>query len=201
MATTIVSKAYCSSSPVVLTVRKRPHVVNGGGFVVTNCRQIPVFRVDGCGILGKKGELLVRDEKGDALLLIRQQQGGIQALSIHRQWKGYSLDYEGMQRKVFSLKEPHSCFARNHAIRICTEPRLCMGTDWDFEVRGSFPERACTIIHNNGSIVAQVGENKEMKMSSSKDVYHVVMSPGIDQAFVVGVIAVLDNIYHESTRC
>jgi len=35
----------------------------------------------------------------------------------------------------------------------------------------------------------------------SKEFYQVVVQPGHDQAFVVGVIAVLDNIHGESTRC
>ena len=67
----LVSKFYCSSSEVVFVVRTRPHVINGGGFVVTDCNQKVVFSVDGCGILGKEEELVVRDEKRDALLLLR----------------------------------------------------------------------------------------------------------------------------------
>lgn len=69
----IVSKMYCSPSQVVLVVRRRPHVVNGGGFVVTDCTQKVVFRVDGCGILGKDGEVVLRDAEGDSLLLIRRK--------------------------------------------------------------------------------------------------------------------------------
>ena len=71
----IINKTYCSSSQVVLVVRRRPHVTNGGGFVVTDCNQKVIFRVDGCGILGKKDELILRDGNGDgdALLLIRRK--------------------------------------------------------------------------------------------------------------------------------
>ena len=51
-------------------------------------------------------------------------------------------------------------------------------------------------------IYTQVGVNKEVeKLMESKDLYHVVVKPGIDQAFVFGVIAILDNIYGESTYC
>lgn len=39
------------------------------------------------------------------------------------------------------------------------------------------------------------------ELMGSKDLYHVVIKPGIDQAFVIGVIAVLDYIYEESTGC
>lgn len=48
----------------------------------------------------------------------------------------------------------------------------------------------------------QVGIKKEMEMMmESKDVYHVMVKPGIDQAFVIGVIAILDYMHGESTRC
>lgn len=39
------------------------------------------------------------------------------------------------------------------------------------------------------------------KLIESKDLYHVVVNPGMDQAFVFGVIAILDYIYGESTHC
>lgn len=88
----IVSKMYCSSSQVVLVVRSRPHVVNGGGFVVTDCTQKVVFRVDGCGILGKDGEVVLRDAEGDSLLLIRRK---VQLfLDFHNLFRG-SNSYRG----------------------------------------------------------------------------------------------------------
>lgn len=39
--------------------------------MVTDCDQKVVFSVDGCGILGKAEELILRDGKRDALLLLR----------------------------------------------------------------------------------------------------------------------------------
>lgn len=39
------------------------------------------------------------------------------------------------------------------------------------------------------------------ELMNSKDLYYVLVKAGYDQAFVVGVIAVLDNIHGESTRC
>ncbi|KAM4087587.1 hypothetical protein ACB094_07G005800 [Castanea mollissima] len=160
----VINKSYCSSSQVVLVLRRRPHVTNGGGFVVTDCNQKVIFRVDGCGILGTKDELILRDGDGDgdALLLICRKH--------LQEWKGYTFDYEGSQKLVFSLKEPNSCLVRNNAIKISTEPRD--------------------------------GVKKEVQeLMASKDLYHVVVKPGIDQAFVFGVIATLDYIYGESMRC
>ncbi|MBA0661808.1 hypothetical protein Goklo_006050 [Gossypium klotzschianum] len=126
----------------------------------------------------------------------------VEALSIHKKWKGYSFDYEGSQKLVFTLKEPaRSCLSNNNAIRISTEPKSS-SKQCEYEINGYFPDRKCSIIDSTGNLVAQVGVKKEVEeLMASKDVYQVVVKPGIDQAFVFGVIAVLDYIYGESTRC
>ncbi|KAG2717933.1 hypothetical protein I3843_03G194600 [Carya illinoinensis] len=198
----IISKTYCSSSQVVLVVRKRPHVISGGGFVVTDYSQKVIFRVDGCGIIGRKEELMLRDSGGDALLLIRRKGATVEVLSLYKNWKGYTSDYEGSQKLVFSLKEPNSFLVKNNVMRISTEPRVSK-KDWDFEIRGYFPDRDCSIVDTKGNIVAQMARAKKEvpEFMTSNDLYHVVVQPGIDQAFVFGVIAILDYIYGESTRC
>ncbi|ONK66088.1 uncharacterized protein A4U43_C06F4030 [Asparagus officinalis] len=192
----IVSKIFCSSSLTTLTVRKRPRVVNGGGFAVTDRRPKTIFTVDGCGVIGSKGQLLVRDEDGASILRIQKKGGVVQALSTGHQWKGFA-DNQGTNKLVFSLKESRACFAKNERIRICTEPRSSH-RDWDYEVHGSFPDKDCSINDRRGAIVAEVIVSEMME---SKEIYQLIVRPGYDQAFVVGVIAVLDSIHGESTSC
>lgn len=143
--------------------------------------------------------------------LVVLQGGMVQALSLHRKWKGYAYGYEGSQKQVFSLKEPKpnsSCLLTNNviAIRVSTDHNETTGSSksWsNFEIKGYFPDRDCSIVDSvSNSIVAQVTMNLNMKATiASKDVYYVVVKPGMDQAFVVGVIATLDHIYGESTVC
>ncbi|KAI3447222.1 hypothetical protein Pfo_003887 [Paulownia fortunei] len=197
----IVSKVYCSPSEVVLAVRRRPNVVNGGGFAVADCSQRVVFRVDGCGILGKKQELILRDGEGNALLLIRRQGAMIEALSLTKRWKGFTYDFLGSQKLVFTLKEPNSCFSNKTPIRISLESNESSSYG-SFEIRGDFSDRSCTIVNSTGHLIAQIGVKEEVEqVMSGRDLYHVKIMPGIDQAFVFGVIAVLDYIYDGSTRC
>uniref|UniRef100_A0A7N0UMZ3 Uncharacterized protein n=1 Tax=Kalanchoe fedtschenkoi TaxID=63787 RepID=A0A7N0UMZ3_KALFE len=198
----VVSKIYCSPDQSLLVVRRRPHMVMGGGFVVTDCSQRTLFRVDGCGVIGKMGEVVLRDGQGHPLLLLQRKEGLVQVLHVHRQWRGFTSQYEGSQKLAFVLKDPKSCFPFSNAIKISTQPRMNTVKDWDFEIRGYFPDKDCSIIDHQGSIVAQIGVRLEMKeLMTTQDLYHVVVSAGIDQAFVVGIIAVLDSIYGESTIC
>ncbi|KAI3802827.1 hypothetical protein L1987_30970 [Smallanthus sonchifolius] len=192
----VVSKMFCSSSEVVLGVRARPHVVGGGGFVVTDLHShAVVFKVDGCGVLGKKDQITLTDAYQTPLLLIRRKGGIVEALSLHKQWGGYTADYAGSQKLVFTLKDPKACFGNiNRSLKVCTE----LQKD-EFQIKGYFQDKECSIVDSGGNMIAQVGVSLEMK--EKKDLYHVVVKPGIDQAFVVGVIAILDYIHNGSTRC
>ncbi|CAL9767901.1 unnamed protein product [Musa acuminata subsp. burmannicoides] len=192
----IVSKTFCSNSQTVLMIRKRPRNINGGGFVVMNTNQHIVFAVDGCGVLGVSGECVIRDGDGNSLLVIRRKGGVLQALSFNDQWRGYLMDYELPSKLVFSLQEQKSRIMTNSTTRIYIEPKK--NRSWDFEVRGSFLERACIIRDRRGNVVAEVGKKE---MMASKEFYFVVVQPSYDQAFVVAVIAILDYINGESTRC
>lgn len=179
----IISKNFCSSSQVVLKVRKRPHVVNGGGFVVTDCTHKVIFRVDGCGVLGRKDELLLSDGNGNALLLIRRKvsifrvkqrfsfiislrrfdhmlfllQGGlVEAISIYRQWRGYSVEFKGSDRPLFRVKQPNLYIVNQNLIKISIDANEFQSKRRDFEIKGYFPDRECSIVDSKGSVIAEV---------------------------------------------
>lgn len=64
-------------------------------------------------------------------------------------------DYEGVEKLIFSMKEPTSWVARRNPIRVTIGPKK-HASDWDFEIKGSFVERACSINDRRGNVVAQV---------------------------------------------
>ena len=68
----VVSKQFCSTSQTNFIVRKRPCVVNGGGFVVTNCAGNEVFRMEGCGPL-VKNQAILKDGEGKPLLAMKRK--------------------------------------------------------------------------------------------------------------------------------
>ncbi|CAN8244203.1 unnamed protein product [Cochlearia groenlandica] len=209
----VVSRRYSSESVAVLVVRRRPRMVNGGGFVVTNSKQQVVFRVEGCGVLGTKGKLVLRNSDGDDLLLIRKMGGIVQALNmVHKKWECFGYDNEGTEKLVFTLKDPKdSCLVQNGSIRILVHGKPKISSIYNnnnnnnnyVEIKGSFTERDCYIMDSDGKAIAQVRIDKEMEemVGNKKDLYHVIIKPKIDHAFIVGVIAILDYIHGESTIC
>lgn len=80
----------------------------------------------------------------------------VEALSIYKKWNGYKVDYEGLQSLVFSLKEANSCLVKNKGIRISIEPRVVGNKSLEFEIKGYFPDKCCSIVDTRGNVVAQV---------------------------------------------
>ncbi|KAL1189092.1 Protein LURP-one-related 16 [Cardamine amara subsp. amara] len=199
----VVSRRYSSESEVVLVVRRRPQMVNGGGFVVSNSKQQIVFRVDGCGVLGTKGKLLLTNSDGDDLLLIRKM-----ALNmVHKKWKGFGYDKEGAEKLAFTLKDPKdSCLVQNGSIRISVhgKPNISSNRSNKYvEIKGSFTDRDCNIMDSDGRAIAQVRREKEIEemVGNNKDLYNVIVKAKVDQSFILGLIAILDYIHGESTIC
>uniref|UniRef100_A0ACD5WX04 Uncharacterized protein n=1 Tax=Avena sativa TaxID=4498 RepID=A0ACD5WX04_AVESA len=152
----VVSKFFCSSLHAVLLVRRRPPAVTGGGFVVTDREQRVVFSVDGCGIIGASGQLVVRDGDGTAILFIRKKGGVVQALSVNNRWRGYLMDYGEPSKPVFTLQDPKvalSCVPGDVRVTVESKGRK---RQWDYEVTGSFADRACAVKSRAGHVVAQV---------------------------------------------
>nr|TKV97887.1 hypothetical protein SEVIR_9G523700v2 [Setaria viridis] len=127
-----------------------------------------------------------------------QAEGGVvQALSVSNWWRGYLTDYGEPSKLVFSLQDPKPVLCMKGDVQVTVEPKG-RNRHWDYEVTGSFVQRSCAIKNRAGHVAAQIGVKG---MLAGRDFYQVVVQPGYDQAFVVGVIAILDNIHGESTRC
>lgn len=92
-----------------------------------------------------------------SLVFYDMKGGMVEALSIYKKWRGYSVNYEGLQKLIFSLKEPgNSCLVKNRGIKISIESSAVGNKGWDFEIKGYFPDKHCSIVDNRGNIVAQV---------------------------------------------
>ena len=80
----------------------------------------------------------------------------MEALSLCRRWRGYAHDLEGSQKPIFCLREPsNSCLWMKNPITISVTSNEYRGFR-DFEIRGDFTNRNCSIVDSSGRIAAQV---------------------------------------------
>lgn len=76
----------------------------------------------------------------------------MEALSINKRWKGYTVNFDGSPKLVFCLKEQNSCLLMNNPIRISIA-----GENYrEFVITGDFPARSCSLVGSNGDVVAEV---------------------------------------------
>lgn len=153
----IVSKIFCSSSLTSLMVRKRPRVVSGGGFVVTDCSQNAIFAVDGCGTLGAKGELMLKDGDGEHILFIRKKvRNTIRSLatygmhacilvSMHVCIQCASLCYQGGIVQALSTRNKWNGYLMddegvNKLIFSLTDPKSCLAMNNSIRIRVDHPK-------------------------------------------------------------
>lgn len=194
----VVSKQFCSALQSEFLVRKRPCAVNGGGFVVTDrAGGNEVFRVEGCGPLVKH-QAVLKDGEGKPILTLKRKVGVVEVFSFHKQWKGFVRDEinDGQEKPIFKVTASSLSCSENHPIRVSLTNPSNHKKRPEYEIVGSFTERACGIYDDSNSIVAEVKVNNSITnvMGIMKDIYSVVVQPGVDQAFVFGLVAVLDKI-------
>ncbi|CAB4284893.1 unnamed protein product [Prunus armeniaca] len=64
----------------------------------------------------------------------------------------------------------------------------------DFKIKGSWLQRSCVIYAGNPSTIISQMHKKQTANLFAKDTFIVTISPGIDYAFIVALIVILDAI-------
>lgn len=185
----VVSKHFCSTSHKQFIVRKRPCVVNGGGLVVTDCGGNEVFRLEGCGPTVKHQSVL-KDCDGKTILELKRKDGVAQVLCFRKQWKGFVSDeMDDHQKPIFKVNASAISCWQKKPMKVSLTDSYKSKKQWDYEIMGSFTERAYGVYDDSGAIVAEVTLTNALK-----DIFSVSVQPGVDQAFVFGLAAVLHKL-------
>ncbi|XP_078435061.1 protein LURP-one-related 5-like [Wolffia australiana] len=176
-----------------------------------------IFRVDsyGCNfdhVVGKRSpgrdELILMGPCGDCILSVRKKWP-----SLHQRWEGFLGEKMNGQKPLFSAR-------RNSIVGKSTDIVVDVYGSREkkhqvYRVEGSFSQRSCTVYEesivpgnseeaNNTLVVAEI-RRKTVASSSSgnlasscmllgSDVFCLWLMPGVDAAFLMGLVLVLDKI-------
>ncbi|GLJ37053.1 hypothetical protein SUGI_0750780 [Cryptomeria japonica] len=65
----------------------------------------------------------------------------------------------------------------------------------DYQIEGSFANRSCTVYNSSRNIVAEMKRKQvSSEITLGGDVFTVIVQPGYDQTFVMGLVVILDQI-------
>eukprot|EP01018_Ginkgo_biloba_P004634 Gb_02523 [translate_table: standard] len=188
----LIDDQLCKASLTTLTVWKKSLVFNCNGFTVYDSTGNLAFRVDNYASNIKDGVILM-DAAGNAFLTMRRKR-----LSIQNEWQGFLGDKLNGQKPMFSLRRPSTLLPTKVLAEVFIGSAK-QKKQSDYHIEGSYSKRSFTIYSNSRSIVAEVRRKQATsEIMLGADVFNLVVQPGYDQAFIMGLIITLDQIISSS---
>ncbi|KAK9920299.1 hypothetical protein M0R45_028857 [Rubus argutus] len=188
MAKAIIGPHFCSPYPVDLGIVRQ---VLSGDFAVKDINGNTVFKVKEAFLSLRDRRVLV-DAHGYPIVTLQKK-----LLSTHHRWKVYRGDSTDSSNLVFSVK-------KSSMLQWKTKLHVFLANNTgeyapDFRVKGNWFEQSCVVYAGNSkssnNIVAQM--HKKHTVTSvlfGKDNFMVTVYSGIDQAFIVALIIILDEM-------
>lgn len=182
-----------NSSATTLTVWRKSLVFSCTGFTVFDSTGNLVFRVDNY-TSDLKDEIVLMDAAGMALLTMRRKSW----LSLQNQWKGFSGEFLDGQNPLFVVRRATSLLIPTKTLAVvfmCSAKNKEKPVQFDYRVEGCYAKRSFTILNSINEVVAE-GKPKQVRseITLGGDVFSLMVSPGYDQAFIMGLILVLDQM-------
>lgn len=112
---------------------------------------------------------------------------------MHQRWEGFLGERTDGQKPIFSVKRS-SIIGRSG---VTVEVYERQGEE--YQIEGSFAQRCCTILNAGKESVAEIRRKVDASthVVLGTDVFSLCLKPGIDGAFAMGLVLVLDQINGE----
>ncbi|XAR67780.1 hypothetical protein NMG60_11002678 [Bertholletia excelsa] len=185
----VVEDAFVYAEETNLTVLKTSLFFAGDGFTVYDSKGHLVFRVECYGPDSRdRGQLVLMDAAGRCLLTVRRKRP-----SLHQRWEGFLGERKEGQKPRFSVRRSSIIGRSSLTVEVYSEP----AGEEHYQIEGSFTQRSCTIYDAAKQTVAEIRRKVDAtaNVMLGKDVFSLCLKPGLDGAFAMGLVLVLDQIH------
>ncbi|XP_074270258.1 protein LURP-one-related 12-like [Silene latifolia] len=188
----VVGEKYCYNEEIELTVHKKSMFRQGDGFIVYDPNGDIIFRVDLYSPMKPLG-LVLMDTFGKPLLTLLHKRP-----TLHHRLEGFLGETSDGQQSILSIWKSMMIGQSKMMVELYHESSPDVPIE--YQIEGSYNERSCTIFrmqHDTSSVhVAQIKRKVEptRNMVLSRDVFSLIVQPGVDAAFVMGLVLALDKI-------
>ncbi|EEF35200.1 protein LURP-one-related 5 [Ricinus communis] len=195
----VVDEKFCFKVEIDLTVRKTSVFYPGDAFLVYDPQGEIIFRFDSYGPESQpKDELVLMDASGKCLLSLLRKKP-----SLHQRWDGYlgERNEANHQDPIFSVSKSTIIGRSSLVVEVCGDPGE------EYQIEGNYSRRRC-MIYNTTSLedpsskdpVAEIKRKVDptTKVMLGKDVFWLRVKPGLDAAFAMGLVLILDQMYGDS---
>ncbi|CAN6308751.1 unnamed protein product [Urochloa humidicola] len=192
-ALAVVDARFCAAGAASLAVAKALSM-SGSDFAVTDADTgALVLRVDGV-LFSLRRRCLLVDADRRPVLTVQES-----ALMLSTRWKVFRGDSTSRRDLLFTVVKPSviqlrgptkvSVFlASNDAEQAC-----------DFRITGSYHDGACAVsLGDSDTVIAKIDRRFSVVSALlGKNTYSVTVNPGIDYAFIVALVVILDEMHFQ----
>ncbi|XVF05857.1 hypothetical protein REPUB_Repub05bG0209200 [Reevesia pubescens] len=184
----VIGPQYCCPRPVDLAIVRKVLAITEGNFAVTDINGNLMFKING-KFMSIHGRRLLLDAAGNPICTLRPK-----IMTAHNRWQVFRGDSTEEKDLIFTVKRSsviqpikiklHVFLANNPKEDVC-----------DFRVERSWPESSCVVYAGDSqTIMAEMDKKDSVKSELfGKDKFMVTVYPNVDYAFIVALVAILDE--------
>eukprot|EP00253_Pinus_taeda_P032688 PITA_32688 len=180
----------CNVSATALTVWKKSLMFNCDGFTVFDASGNLVFRVDNYNRYNPEHQVVLMDAAGMPLITMQRRK----RLGLQNEWKGFWGEFLNSQKPLFTMRKPVSLLPTSTLAEVYLR-------FWNKEMKSKLHIEECyarhsfTVHDSIGDIVAEVKpKHVRSGVTLGEHVFDLIVRPGYDNAFVMALIIVLDQL-------
>ncbi|GAA0163135.1 hypothetical protein LIER_19081 [Lithospermum erythrorhizon] len=184
----VISPQFCVPYPVDLIISRKVMSLSEGSFGVTDVNGNLMFKIKG-QVFSLRDRRVLLDAAGNPVVSFQQKM-----LTAHRRWQAFRGDSSSSKDLLFSVK-------KSSLLQLKTKLDVHLASNTkqdscDFRIEGSWFERSCTIYAGASStIVAQMHKKHSIQsILLDKETFAVTCYPHVDNAFIVALIVILEEI-------
>ncbi|CAH1433226.1 unnamed protein product [Lactuca virosa] len=171
--------------------------ISSGILLITDINHKTMFKVKPCDSFFHERRVLL-DVDDQPIVVMRDK-----SMTIHDGWYVFRGDSESKSDMIFTTKKPCVIQLFKSDVNVFLANKTNSKNVCDFKVEGSWSKRNCTIYMGDTSTT--IAQMSKMQLSENivkfvNDKFKVTISPNVDFAFVITIIAIVEAMENSDTE-
>lgn len=178
----VVGSQYCLQKAEQFTL---DNAIFTKDWSITNANGQEVFRVRGKRVDWCKGKRELVDLDGNTIVVMKEKPWSC------RTWRAFEPGNE--EPPLWTIKKVTFCSFKPRMkifLHSNTERKIP-----DYSIKGEFLCKKCIIYSGEQKVAEVVREASLKNILSRKSIFHVLVQPGVDTAFIFSLIVIMDKLY------
>ncbi|KAG0589793.1 hypothetical protein KC19_1G048300 [Ceratodon purpureus] len=179
----VVGAQYCSLKAEQFTLE---NAIFSKDWSITNANGQEVYRVRGKRVDWCKAKRELVDMDGNTIVLMEQK-----PWSFMGAWRAFEPDNK--EQPLWTMKKSSFCsFGPKLQIFL---PSNAEREIPDYTIKGQWLCKKCTIFLGEQKVAEVVRDASLKNVLIEKSIFHVLVQPGVDTAFIFSLIVIMDKLY------